>query len=235
MSTLTLTRYTAGAVLTAADLNSRLSTLETWGNNTVMMTDQARTVIVTHIHTAPQQMDGGSVSLPGIYFDSNPTTGLFGGTDIRMALAGVEAFKLDGTGLSWGGGAAIADSGAVMQESATPTWTGAHIFNAAVTLNSDVDIDVTGAEEFEIKFGGTRVAHFDQPNDVIAIGENNTDVLLGSVAATTSTEGFAWLPSVAGVPTGTPPVRAGFIPFVVDTAGDKLYMYDYTAVSWVIV
>ena len=49
----------------------------------------------------------------------------------------------------------------------------------------------------------------------------------GSVAlATTATNGFLYVPTCAGTPTGTPTAITGMAPIVVDTTNNKLYFYS---------
>lgn len=51
-------------------------------------------------------------------------------------------------------------------------------------------------------------------------------VVLGNAAlATTATDGFVYLPSCAGAPTGTPTSKTGVIPVVLDTTNFRLYAY----------
>jgi len=53
------------------------------------------------------------------------------------------------------------------------------------------------------------------------------DVALGSGSlGTTSTDGFLFIPSVSGVPTGVPNSRSGFVPICYDSANNRLYVYD---------
>jgi len=49
----------------------------------------------------------------------------------------------------------------------------------------------------------------------------------GSVAlATSATDGFLYVPTCAGTPTGTPTAITGMAPIVVDTTNHKLYFYS---------
>lgn len=45
------------------------------------------------------------------------------------------------------------------------------------------------------------------------------------VLANIATDGFGYMPTVSGTPTGTPRTIAGFVPFVFDTAANKLWIY----------
>ena len=57
------------------------------------------------------------------------------------------------------------------------------------------------------------------------------NVLVNTAAvATTATDGFLYIPSCAGIPTGTPTTQTGRNPLVIDSTNSKLYFYNG---SWV--
>ena len=64
---------------------------------------------------------------------------------------------------------------------------------------------------------GTNLGHFVDSFNNVASG-------LPSLA-TNATDGFLYLPSCAGVPTGTPRGVTGMVPLVVDTTDGRLYAY----------
>jgi len=52
------------------------------------------------------------------------------------------------------------------------------------------------------------------------------NVRIGTAAlATTATDGFLYVPTCAGVPTGTPTSITGLAPIVIDTTNNRLYFY----------
>ena len=53
----------------------------------------------------------------------------------------------------------------------------------------------------------------------------NPSIGAGAVA-TAATDGFLYVPTCAGTPTGTPTTVTGFAPIVVDTTNNKLYFYS---------
>ena len=74
-------------------------------------------------------------------------------------------------------------------------------------------------------------------NHPLVIRTNNTDrmnidasgnIVAGASAAlaTNATDGFLYVPTCAGTPTGTPTAITGMAPIVVDTTNNKLYFYS---------
>ena len=59
----------------------------------------------------------------------------------------------------------------------------------------------------------------------------NSPVLGGGALALSATDGFLYIPTCAGTPTGVPTASSGSVPLVYDTTGQKLWMY--TAGAWV--
>lgn len=57
--------------------------------------------------------------------------------------------------------------------------------------------------------------------------DTNGNVIVNTAAvATNATNGFLYVPSCAGTPTGTPTTYTGRVPIVVDTTNNKLYFYS---------
>lgn len=55
---------------------------------------------------------------------------------------------------------------------------------------------------------------------------NNVVVGNQAVVATTATDGFLYIPTCAGVPTGTPTSYTGKVAVIFDTTNDRIYVYD---------
>jgi hypothetical protein len=51
-------------------------------------------------------------------------------------------------------------------------------------------------------------------------------VCQGAALPTTATDGFLYIPTCAGTPTGVPTVQAGTVPMVYDTVNHVLCIYD---------
>ena len=76
-------------------------------------------------------------------------------------------------------------------------------------------------------------------NSALAFATNNTEraritaeggMVVGTAAlATSATDGFLYVPTCAGTPTGTPTTQTGTAPIIVDTTNNKLYFYSNAA------
>lgn len=63
--------------------------------------------------------------------------------------------------------------------------------------------------------------------DVVLSADASSNVSVGKGSlATNATDGFIYVPTCAGTPTGTPTTKAGFAPIVVNTTNNKLYFYS---------
>lgn len=63
-------------------------------------------------------------------------------------------------------------------------------------------------------------------NDVVEVDfAGNTRLGVGAIT-TDATNGFAYIPTCPGTPTGTPAAKTGLVPLVFDSTNDILYAYD---------
>lgn len=63
--------------------------------------------------------------------------------------------------------------------------------------------------------------------------DTSGNVQVGNAAvATTATNGFLYIPTSAGTPTGTPTSKTGLVPMVYDTTNHKFWIYDTSASAW---
>jgi len=108
----------------------------------------------------------------------------------------------------------------------------AYLFLTSSTGNVDIRW-LTGSTEWHagIGSGTTRfVIGTDTPAvaDKFAITTTGSVILnaKGSALATNATDGFTYVPSCAGTPTGVPTAVTGTVPIVVDSTNNKLYFYS---------
>jgi hypothetical protein len=94
---------------------------------------------------------------------------------------------------------------------------------SGVPSTSGWSIDMTNA--IFLRIGTASVTGV--PTECMRITSSGNVVAGGSVAlATTATDGFLYVPTCAGTPTGTPTAITGMAPIVVNTTNNKLYFYS---------
>ena len=111
-------------------------------------------------------------------------------------------------------------------------------WNARSQMKSpaDGDLKISNLAETDfgrLMFGGTSNAfpalkRVSANLQVIAAdGTSSAGLIVGNQAlATAATDGFLYVPTCAGTPTGTPTAQTGTVPIVVDTTNHKLYFYS---------
>jgi hypothetical protein len=80
----------------------------------------------------------------------------------------------------------------------------------------------TGASSLIFAVGGS----IGSGSEVGRVDIDKNWTLGAGALATTATNGFLYVPTCAGVPTGTPTAKTGYAPIVVDTTNNKLYFYS---------
>jgi hypothetical protein len=95
--------------------------------------------------------------------------------------------------------------------------------NTAYNWRISTNDNIAGVMEFlpTTTAGGTT---YSATNVLGLYGLGN--VRVGVPGATTMTDGFLYVPSVAGTPTGVPTAITNFIPIVADRTNNKLYIYS---------
>jgi hypothetical protein len=122
------------------------------------------------------------------------------------AYAPAAIFYSDGSALNW----------------ARTDWKNANIATAGI-----IYIDQSG--EFAIRNDGNYAIAFytNGGNERMRItGAGNIVAGASAALATTATNGFLYVPTCAGTPTGTPTAITGMAPIVVNTTNNKLYFYS---------
>jgi hypothetical protein len=110
---------------------------------------------------------------------------------------------------------------------------------ARTSNNSEVlRVESTGTATAAIRFLNTanNQVYIQSDSGALALTTGNTEraripaaggMVVGTAAlATTATDGFLYVPTCAGTPTGTPTTQTGTAPIVVDTTNNKLYFYS---------
>ena len=80
----------------------------------------------------------------------------------------------------------------------------------------------TGAPNLIFAVGGA----IGSGNEVGRVDTDKNWTLGAGSVATSATNGFLYVPTCAGTPTGTPTAKSGYAPIVVNTTNNKLYFYS---------
>jgi hypothetical protein len=93
-------------------------------------------------------------------------------------------------------------------------------FNVASGTSAQFELvnrSASAGFDFYVNSGGTLAARIPAAGGMV----------VGTAAlTTTATDGFLYVPTCAGTPTGTPTTQTGTAPIVVDTTNNKLYFYS---------
>jgi hypothetical protein len=145
------------------------------------------------------------------------------------AISFTQAMTLDASGNLFIGGTAGAEKLNIIANTATSGLEKGFAVSNDVDSNCFISITGTAATDKRAVIGPTSsTALVFQTNGsqrarIPAAG----GMVIGTAAiATNATDGFLYVPSCAGIPTGTPTAYTGRVPIVVDATNNKLYFYS---------
>jgi len=135
------------------------------------------------------------------------------GSVLHLQTGGLEGLTIDASQNATFGGKVLLPNGA----------SGAG--NLALSFVGDTNTGLyrSAADEISVQTGGVTAVTVDASQRVLTA----SSIVCGSAAiATNATEGFLYVPSCAGTPSGTPTAFTGRIPIVYDSTNKILYLYD---------
>ena len=174
--------------------------------------------------SAPAQKNGATAgTATNVYslFVENTPTGLLGSTTTF-------ALYVEGGNTRFGGRVDVSGTLTGIGGGNSETLTMEGGFSNPTTLT------LTGISD-----GGSMVARLGWGSGTYSFQNSNTNQLFGTNAAgsflvgyaalaTTATDGFLYIPTCAGAPTGTPTAATGLAPIVFDTTDNKIWFYNGT-------
>lgn len=144
------------------------------------------------------------------------------GSTLQFNIASVERMRLDASG-NLGIGTASPTTKVEVYGGASGTATNLTVGNANTAFLFGVDAgnncQIRTAQNVPMIF------YTNATNRGGVDGAGNW-TLGGGTLATSATDGFLYVPTCAGTPTGTPTTKTGFAPIVINTTNNKLYFYS---------
>jgi hypothetical protein len=101
--------------------------------------------------------------------------------------------------------------------------------NIVVDAGNYVDFNSngTGSSRYAANASGAALNFYAASNTARFFVDSNGNFVIGSAAlATNATNGFLYIPTCAGTPTGMPAAFAGRVPVQYDTTNNKMYVYN---------
>jgi hypothetical protein len=187
------------------------------------------------------QRNTGAVTTQQGFLINSPTYSFVGASTIT------NAYSLFVNAPTAGTNATITNNYAAGFSGGIEVTTGNSLFRGVVTISRGLDANVAN---FGISSGSANTSVFaintDQPNSRVLLTARNSNTLnLGTqdairmsidasgniicgvgAIATNATNGFLYVPTCAGVPTGTPTTVTGRVPIVADSTNNRLYIYS---------
>lgn len=90
-------------------------------------------------------------------------------------------------------------------------------------LTTATDAAEVGEYRLAVVNGGSVQA---EGSEFFRVSGTGSIVAGGGAIATNATDGFLYVPTCAGTPTGTPTAKTGYAPIVINTTNNKLYFYS---------
>ena len=86
----------------------------------------------------------------------------------------------------------------------------------------------SGANMYSFQLSNTQLFIYNNSNAISPLSIQNTGSVLTGLnsLSTTATDGFHYIPTCPGTPTGTPTAYTGYAPLIIDRTNNKLYFYS---------
>jgi hypothetical protein len=172
---------------------------------------------------------GKTLTLGGTLTNSAGTANGVAYLNGSKALTSGSALVFDGTNL----GVGTSSPGSKLEVNGESRLGGSGISNVRVAVGAAF----VAAQAEVFTASGTRLGLGTVGSDVLAFytasveraritADGNIVAGASAALATTATDGFLYVPTCAGTPTGTPTAITGMAPIVVNTTNNKLYFYS---------
>lgn len=149
--------------------------------------------------------------------DGNPYTGTI---DLIIKRRGAASLQLGATDAA----APVAQTLGVQSVVAGTSNTAGAAFTIAGSISTGTGIG--GSVIFQTTSAAASASTQNALANVLELSGNKNVVVGNAALATDAADGFLYIPTCAGTPTGTPTAYTGRVPIVFDTTNNKLYIYD---------
>lgn len=217
--------FTINTTIASSQVNTNFSDLVTYINNRNNGTAWASFAVTGNAtvggtlgvtgattFTGIASIADGTASAPSLACSSSANTGIYyvGANRLGLSANGSNVITLQSGIMSVAGLILTGNDGTV----------GAPVFSWSTDLDNGAYR--IGTNNWALSAGGTKVI------DMVATSVNiPVSLIVGSAAlATNATDGFLYIPSCAGTPTGVPTANTGRVPMIYDTTNHKFYIYD---------
>jgi hypothetical protein len=175
--------------------------------------------------TAGRQVSVAGLVVTGVAVPANGAY-LPASNEVGISAGSVERVRVNATGVGIGTATLRGNLDVGHSNSSGSVTTSAHIGYSAANfysyrITNTINAGSVAAGDFAIERGTTAAWVTD-----LGIDDAGNVTVGGGALATTATNRFLYVPTCAGVPTGTPTAKSGFAPIVVNTTNNKLYFYS---------
>lgn len=177
------------------------------------------------------QLDGNNGVLfrsdYGIGWSPSSTNITFAAADVQMFRGGVGRLNIIGGTLNLGGANAATPVSQTLQAQGSRPGTDSNVAGGNLTIQPGNGTGNSTPSALIFKAPIAVASGTGAQTQTETLRLQNTSAIVGSAAiATTATDGFLYIPSCAGTPTGVPASYTGRVPMVWDSTNKKFYIYD---------
>jgi hypothetical protein len=174
----------------------------------------------------------GAVGAPSYAFTGDPNTGMWSPAADTLAIStnGAERMRFDSSGNAGLGTTTPVSGGFTVGNDGNGSATVKYSLSTSNTERASIQLNGASAEmrltAGYAGYGGLLTIHANGSERMRVTSDGNIVAGASVALATTATNGFLYVPTCAGTPTGVPTAITGMAPLVVNTTNNKLYFYS---------
>lgn len=203
--------------------NSKLLDLQQEGASRVIVSARGAVTIATNPQNQTQiplslssTWSHGSYTWYGLLMNITDSGSMSSSKLLDLQIGGSSRFSVDKQGFVTIAGPSIQDGNRIPL-SVAATWNYAYATFYGAKLNITDTASHANSKYFLVQQSGA---------DAFAVAKNSNVVIGSAALATNATDGFLYIPTCPGAPTGTPTSHAGRAPLVYDSTNNDFYVYN---------